>query len=115
MERPPGMGRPPGVGGPWVARWRLAWRAGRAGPGRPWDRSQPHLIPAARAVAPGGAAGRGASGTRPVCLGRVVTVLEALALIAAGVVAGVFSTVVGLASVVSYPALLAIEIGRAHV
>jgi uncharacterized membrane protein YfcA len=43
-----------------------------------------------------------------MCLGRVVTVLEALALIAAGVVAGVFSTVVGLASVVSYPALLAI-------
>jgi uncharacterized protein len=43
-----------------------------------------------------------------VCLGRVVTVAEALALIAAGVVAGVFSTVVGLASIVSYPALLAI-------
>ena len=43
-----------------------------------------------------------------MCLGRVVTVLEALALIAAGVVAGVFSTVVGLASIVSYPALLAI-------
>jgi len=41
-------------------------------------------------------------------LGRVVTVAEALALLAAGVVAGVFSTVVGLASVVSYPALLAI-------
>jgi uncharacterized protein len=37
-----------------------------------------------------------------------VTILEALALAAAGVVAGVFSTVVGLASVVSYPALLAI-------
>jgi uncharacterized protein len=37
-----------------------------------------------------------------------VTVLEVLALIAAGAVAGVFSTVVGLASVVSYPALLAI-------
>jgi uncharacterized membrane protein YfcA len=37
-----------------------------------------------------------------------VTVLQILALIAAGVVAGVFSTVVGLASVVSYPALLAI-------
>jgi uncharacterized membrane protein YfcA len=43
-----------------------------------------------------------------MCLGRVVTVLEALALIAAGVVAGVLSTVVGLASIVSYPALLAI-------
>ena len=43
-----------------------------------------------------------------MCLGRVVTVAEALALVAAGVVAGVFSTVVGLASVVSYPALLAI-------
>jgi len=41
-------------------------------------------------------------------LGRVVTVPVALALLAAGVVAGVFSTVVGLASVVSYPALLAI-------
>jgi uncharacterized protein len=37
-----------------------------------------------------------------------VTVLEALALTAAGLVAGVFSTVVGLASIVSYPALLAI-------
>jgi uncharacterized protein len=59
-------------------------------------------------VAPGGAAGRGYGGTPPVCLGRVVTVLEALALIAAGLVAGVFSTVVGLASIVSYPALLAI-------
>jgi len=43
-----------------------------------------------------------------VCLGRGVTVLEVLALIAAGAVAGVVSTVVGLASVVSYPALLAI-------
>jgi uncharacterized membrane protein YfcA len=37
-----------------------------------------------------------------------VTVIEGLALAAAGVVAGVLSTVVGLASVVSYPALLAI-------
>jgi uncharacterized membrane protein YfcA len=37
-----------------------------------------------------------------------VTVAEALALAAAGVAAGVISTVVGLASVVSYPALLAI-------
>jgi uncharacterized protein len=43
-----------------------------------------------------------------MCLGQVVTVLEALALIGAGVVAGVLSTVVGLASIVSYPALLAI-------
>ena len=37
-----------------------------------------------------------------------MTVTEGLALAAAGVVAGVISTVVGLASVVSYPALLAI-------
>ena len=37
-----------------------------------------------------------------------MTVAEALALAAAGVAAGVISTVVGLASVVSYPALLAI-------
>ena len=37
-----------------------------------------------------------------------MTVLQVLALMGAGVVAGVFSTVVGLASVVSYPALLAI-------
>jgi uncharacterized membrane protein YfcA len=37
-----------------------------------------------------------------------VTVTEGLALVAAGVAAGVISTVVGLASVVSYPALLAI-------
>jgi uncharacterized protein len=43
-----------------------------------------------------------------MCLGRDVTVLEALALTAAGLVAGVFSTVAGLASIVSYPALLAI-------
>jgi uncharacterized protein len=43
-----------------------------------------------------------------MCFGRVVTVVEALGLIAAGALAGVFSTVVGLASVVSYPALLAI-------
>ena len=52
--------------------------------------------------------GRGGGGTWLVCLGRGVTVLEVLALIAAGAVAGVVSTVVGLASVVSYPALLAI-------
>lgn len=37
-----------------------------------------------------------------------MTVVEALGLIAAGALAGVFSTVVGLASLVSYPALLAI-------
>jgi len=37
-----------------------------------------------------------------------VTVIEVLALVAAGAVAGIVSTVVGLASVVSYPALLAI-------
>lgn len=43
-----------------------------------------------------------------MCLGRCVTVTEGLALAAAGAVAGVISTVVGLASVVSYPALLAI-------
>ncbi len=43
-----------------------------------------------------------------MCLGRLVTVLEALALLGAGVVAGIVSTVVGLASVVSYPALLAV-------
>jgi uncharacterized membrane protein YfcA len=43
-----------------------------------------------------------------VCLGQCVTVAEALALAAAGVAAGVISTVVGLASVVSYPVLLAI-------
>jgi len=43
-----------------------------------------------------------------MCLGRLVTVVVALALVVAGVVAGMVSTVVGLASVVSYPALLAI-------
>jgi uncharacterized membrane protein YfcA len=43
-----------------------------------------------------------------MCLGREVTVVEALALGAVGVVAGMVSTVVGLASVISYPALLAI-------
>jgi uncharacterized protein len=41
-------------------------------------------------------------------LGRVVSLVEVLALAAAGVVAGIISTVVSLASVVSYPALLAI-------
>ena len=43
-----------------------------------------------------------------MCLGRLVTAVEAVALVVAGVVAGMVSTVVGLASVVSYPALLAI-------
>ena len=43
-----------------------------------------------------------------MCLGRVVTVAEGLALVGAGALAGIVSTVVGLASVVSYPALLAI-------
>ena len=43
-----------------------------------------------------------------VCLGRLVTVVEVLALLATGLVAGIVSTVVSLASVVSYPALLAI-------
>jgi len=43
-----------------------------------------------------------------MCLGREVTVVEALALVATGVVAGMVSTVVGLASLISYPALLAI-------
>lgn len=43
-----------------------------------------------------------------VCLGRGVTVTEALALLLAGAAAGIISTVVGLASLVSYPALLAI-------
>jgi uncharacterized membrane protein YfcA len=43
-----------------------------------------------------------------VCLGRVVTVAEALILIAAGVAAGLVSTVASLASVVSYPVLLAL-------
>ena len=43
-----------------------------------------------------------------MCFGRVVTLVEALGLIVAGTLAGVFSTVVGLASLVSYPALLAI-------
>ena len=37
-----------------------------------------------------------------------MTVVEALALVAAGVAGGLVSTVVGLASVVSYPALLAV-------
>ena len=37
-----------------------------------------------------------------------MTVTEALALLVAGAAAGIISTVVGLASLVSYPALLAI-------
>jgi uncharacterized protein len=43
-----------------------------------------------------------------VCLGLGVTVTEVLALLAAGAAAGFVSTVVGLASLISYPALLAI-------
>jgi uncharacterized membrane protein YfcA len=44
----------------------------------------------------------------PVCLGRAVTTGDVLALVGVGVVAGVVSTVVSLASIVSYPALLAL-------
>jgi uncharacterized protein len=43
-----------------------------------------------------------------MCLGLGVTVTEALALLAAGAAAGFVSTVVGLASLISYPALLAV-------
>ena len=43
-----------------------------------------------------------------MCLGLGVTVTEVLALLAAGAAAGFVSTVVGLASLISYPALLAI-------
>src|SRR5215470_14764278 len=52
--------------------------------------------------------GRGGGVPRPMCLGQLMTVVEALALVAAGVAGGVVSTVVGLASLVSYPALLAV-------
>lgn len=41
-------------------------------------------------------------------MGRVVAVVEVLALLGTGLLAGIISTVVSLASVVSYPALLAI-------
>jgi uncharacterized membrane protein YfcA len=43
-----------------------------------------------------------------VCLGRYVTVAAIFALLGAGVLAGLASTVVSLASVISYPALLAV-------
>jgi uncharacterized membrane protein YfcA len=43
-----------------------------------------------------------------MCLGRVVSVAAVVALIGAGTAAGVASTVAALASVVSYPALLAL-------
>ena len=49
-----------------------------------------------------------AAGHGPCAWVGCVTVTEGLALVAAGAAAGVLSTVVGLASVVSYPALLAI-------
>lgn len=42
-----------------------------------------------------------------MCLGRHVTLLEAAALVGVGLAAGIASTVASLASVVSYPALLA--------
>ena len=45
---------------------------------------------------------------RGLCLGREVTVAEVLLLIGVGVLAGIVSTVASLASVVSYPALLAL-------
>jgi uncharacterized protein len=43
-----------------------------------------------------------------VCLGREVTVAEVIVLVGVGVLAGIVSTVASLASVVSYPALLAL-------
>src|SRR5262245_15250766 len=43
-----------------------------------------------------------------MCLGRVVSVAAVLVLIGAGTLAGVASTVAALASLVSYPALLAL-------
>src|SRR5262249_54067682 len=52
--------------------------------------------------------GHGGGAPRPMCLGQLMTVVEALALVAAGVAGGVVSTVVGLASLVSYPALLTV-------
>jgi uncharacterized membrane protein YfcA len=45
---------------------------------------------------------------RRLCLGREVTVAEVIALIGVGILAGIVSTVASLASVVSYPALLAL-------
>src|ERR1700726_816115 len=43
-----------------------------------------------------------------MCLGRVVSVAVALVLIGTGTLAGVASTIAALASVVSYPVLLAL-------
>ena len=43
-----------------------------------------------------------------MCLGRVVSLAAILALFGAGILAGVVSTVAALASVVSYPVLLAL-------
>jgi uncharacterized membrane protein YfcA len=45
---------------------------------------------------------------RGLCLGREVTVAEVFLLVGVGVLAGIVSTVASLASVVSYPALLAL-------
>src|SRR5262249_27810092 len=47
-------------------------------------------------------------GSGSMCLGRVVSVAAVLVLIGAGTLAGVASTVAALASLVSYPALLAL-------
>lgn len=79
---------------PWGRRVQERERQGAgvgcAGPGGPW-------------------AGAAAAAGHGTCAWvGCVTVSEGLALAAAGVAAGVISTVVGLASVVSYPALLAI-------
>jgi uncharacterized membrane protein YfcA len=46
----------------------------------------------------------------PVCLGCAVIVTDVLILIGVGILAGIVSTVVSLASIVSYPALLALGI-----
>ena len=43
-----------------------------------------------------------------MCLGRVVSTVAILALLGAGTLAGIASTVASLASVVSYPVLLAL-------
>ena len=59
-------------------------------------------------MAAAGAGAAAAAGHGTCAWVGCVTVIEGLALAAAGAVAGVVSTVVGLASVVSYPALLAI-------
>src|SRR6476661_6691346 len=76
------------------------------------SRSQLNPIPAGRSACgrEGGPwRGAGAAAGHGTCAWvGCVTVTEGLALVAAGVAAGVISTVVGLASLVSYPALLAI-------